>query len=619
MAADFKISRRANKRRVLPNSRELVTKWNSQTPPDIISRHNDPMQIDWTELPPNPRQAPDYFVGNAALRIPEQSRPRYKLSWPIRYGWMNERDYGSRSTLERDLFLILEETIKNELGLKHKKDWPQYSCVFIIPDIYEKVFVSRILEELMHDFAFHRICFIQESLAASFGAGYGTGCIVDIGAQKTSVCCVEDGMCIEDSRINLKYGGYDVTEAFVKMMLFDRFHYKEFNLMRRHDFLLAEELKAQFTTLSDENVTVQMNEFHLRAHEEETRKYSFKIYDEGMLAPMGFFRPTIFDHSDKLIGRRTLIPRSVDLYNGHPNDPTPIAQMAVVAYTDKNVPSAVMAAPSKPIRILGTPLQPTSHKQRPLSIPAHLNGEEGTPRSSVAGSPPPEDEAAQQTNGDTNAEDGAADIHGAQPDTEAMDRTVPIMPLDHAILTSISHASGNDERRHRELLGSIMLIGGGSKIHHLTPYLETRLRASLPAHAQQILVASPPRELDPAVIVWKGGSVFGKLRMTNDSWIGQLEYDRLGSRILNYKCMWHWSFITKDRLRTLSHSVHLKKVMRIVQAIATRISGSVIPEEQQRIDTGISSPSLGLTQAEHVDVRMAHIHRASAQLESWRA
>nr|POF13144.1 putative actin-related protein 8 [Quercus suber] len=556
MAADFKISRRANKRRVLPNSRELVTKWNSQTPPDIISRHNDPMQIDWTELPPNPRQAPNYFVGEAALRIPEQSRPRYKLNWPIRYGWMNERDYSSRSTLERDLFLILEEAIKNELGLRHKKDWPQYSCVFVIPDIYEKVFVSRILEELMHDFGFQRICFIQESLAATFGAGYGTGCIVDVGAQKTSVCCVEDGMCIEDSRINLKYGGYDVTETFVKMMLFDRFHYKEFNLMRRHDFLLAEELKAQFTTMSDENITVQMNEFHLRAYEEETRKYSFKIYDEGMLAPMvrfftetftksqltgkqGFFRPTIFDHSDKLTGRRKLIPRSVDLYNRHPNDPMPAAQMAVVAYTDKNVPSAVMAIQPKPGRPLGTPLVPTPHKQRPSGIPAHLNGEEGTPRSSVAGSPPPEDEATLQPNNDTNNDEGASDLRGTQPDVEAIDRTVPIMPLDQAILTSISHASGNDERRHRELLGSIMLIGGGSKINNLASYLESRLRTSLPAHAQQILVASPPRELDPSVIVWKGGSVFGKLRMTNDSWIGQLEYDRLGSRILNYKCMWH--------------------------------------------------------------------------------
>lgn len=40
----------------------------------------------------------------------------------------------------------------------------------------------------------------QESACATFGAGVSTACVVDIGAQKTSVSCVEDGLCIPDSR-----------------------------------------------------------------------------------------------------------------------------------------------------------------------------------------------------------------------------------------------------------------------------------------------------------------------------------------------------------------------------------------------------------------------------------
>ena len=136
-------------------------------------------------------------------------------------------------------------------------------------------------------------------------------------------------------------------------------------------------------------------------------------------------------------------------------------------------------------------------------------------------------------------------IEGPQPDVDIIDRTVPVMPLDQAILTSIHHASilpggTADDRKRRDFLGSIMLIGGASKTPHLGPYLEAKLRASMPQYPKEILVGTPPRELDPAVLVWKGGSVFGKLRMTNDSWIGALEYDRLGSRILNYKAMWHW-------------------------------------------------------------------------------
>lgn len=286
MAQDFKASRRASKRRVLPNSRELVTKWNSTTSPEIISEHNDPLRIEWTELPADASEAPEYFVGDAALRIPEQSNPRYKLSWPLRNGWLNEKDYQSRNVLERDYFLIIEESIKEQLGLKNKKEWSQYSCVFIIPDLYEKVLVAQILRQLIVDFGFQRVCFIQESLAATFGAGFGIACIIDMGAEKTSVACVEDGMVIEDSRMNLKFGGHDLTDTFTKMMLFDRFNYSDFNLMRRHDFLLAEELKEKYTTMSDESISVQQFEFHLRAHGQQTRKYTFKIYDEGMLAPM---------------------------------------------------------------------------------------------------------------------------------------------------------------------------------------------------------------------------------------------------------------------------------------------------------------------------------------------
>lgn len=233
----------------------------------------------------------------------------------------------------------------------------------------------------------------------------------------------------------------------------------------------------------------------------------------------------------------------MDLYNGHPNDPISPAQLAVIAYVNQAIPSAVMPAPAKPARLMPTPMVSTPSKQRLLGLPAHLNNgdKDATPLSSPAASPPPEDAGTPHpANEDPNNDDVASDLKTSQPDTEVMDRTVPIMPLEQAILTSIHHGSGADERRRREFMGSIMLIGGASKTPNLGPYLEMRLRQAVPQYPKEILVASPPRELDPAMLVWKGGSVFGKLRMTNDSWVGALEYDRLGARIMNYKCLWHW-------------------------------------------------------------------------------
>lgn len=65
-----------------------------------------------------------------------------------------------------------------------------------------------------------------------------------------------------------------------------QFPYQEINIWRRYDYLLAEELKLKYHTLNDAVISVQVCEFHLRAPGSDTKKYSFKCYDEVMIAPM---------------------------------------------------------------------------------------------------------------------------------------------------------------------------------------------------------------------------------------------------------------------------------------------------------------------------------------------
>ncbi|KAI9793149.1 MAG: actin-like protein arp8 [Piccolia ochrophora] len=537
MSASLKVRMRNNKRRVLPNSKELVVNYNRRTTPETISEHNDPLRIEWTEILSGPKAAPETFTGHAALRIPDNSRPRYKLYWPLRNGWYNESPYLSRTLLQEDIAIIIEDALKNQLELPRKKDWGLYDCVFVIPDLYDRNYVTASLEMLLREFRFARVCFVQESLAATFGAGFSSACIVDIGAQKTSICCVEEGMCIENSRINIKYGGADVTETFVKMMLFDLFPYADINLNRRYDFLLAEELKQKFCTMNEAEISVQLYDFHLRASGQDTRKYTFKTYDEVILAPMGYFQPAIFDHSEKLRGRRKLIERSYDIYDGSPNDPFSSAQQSIYQAL---APTPESVDPSAPVATNGEGDGPT----KPYSLANRLNDKlDATPRSSVAGSPAPEENGTPQPGAASTPAPGmngtptvpnpmAEKIYSA----EERDRILPILPLDTAILTSITHSAQADERKTRDFLGGIMVIGGGGAVPGFLTFLEERMRALRPAFAKEIMIGSPPRELDPQVIVWKGGSVFGKLQGTNDSWIGQMEYDRLGSRLLAYKC-----------------------------------------------------------------------------------
>ena len=277
---------RANKRRVLPNSKDLVTNFHKRTAAEHINEHNDINRIDWTEVPSGSKRAPEFFTGHEALRIPEQSKPKYRLFWPIRNGTFNEKDYNNRNQIYTDISQIIEEALKSQLGITRMKDLANYKCVFIIPDLYERTYATTLLDILIRDLGFGRVCLQQESLSATFGAGYSTACVVDIGAQKISICCVDEGMCIEDSRINMKMGGSDVTETFVKMMLHDHFPYSDMNLKRRYDFLLAEELKQKVCTMDDSTVVVSTHEFHLRTPDQDTRRYTFKTYDETMLSVM---------------------------------------------------------------------------------------------------------------------------------------------------------------------------------------------------------------------------------------------------------------------------------------------------------------------------------------------
>jgi len=120
------------------------------------------------------------------------------------------------------------------------------------------------------------------------------------------------------------------------------------------------------------------------------------------------------------------------------------------------------------------------------------------------------------------------------------DRTLPCIPLDEAIALSVEHAARSDERKMRDFFGGIIPIGGGSQTKGFRPFLEEELQNSVPKFRKEILIGPPPREIDPQVLVWKGASVFGKLTVTNDSWISGLEWDRLGSRVLAYKCLWNW-------------------------------------------------------------------------------
>lgn len=140
---------------------------------------------------------------------------------------------------------------------------------------------------LLKSMQFRGVIALQESVCAAFGAGISTACVVDIGAEVTKVACVEDGVCIANSRAVLKYGGDDITRCFTALVKRTGFPYRGLDLAQTYDWRLMEELKEKWCTLNEADLTVQVYNFFVRRPKEEhTLKYQVKVHDEVALSPM---------------------------------------------------------------------------------------------------------------------------------------------------------------------------------------------------------------------------------------------------------------------------------------------------------------------------------------------
>lgn len=139
----------------------------------------------------------------------------------------------------------------------------------------------------------------QESTAATYGAGVSSAVVVDIGAQKTNIVCIEDGVCQLESRISIRLGGDDITKTFVSFLLKNKFPYADIDLSTTYDWRLAETLKEKWCTMNEADISVQVYDFFARTPFKDTLKYQCKVYDEVFLAPLCLVYPNILQPKSK--------------------------------------------------------------------------------------------------------------------------------------------------------------------------------------------------------------------------------------------------------------------------------------------------------------------------------
>ncbi|KAI0047018.1 hypothetical protein FA95DRAFT_1473176, partial [Auriscalpium vulgare] len=255
------------KLRVTPDAANKASAFNEQLKPEIIAEENDPFQPDWIQHSDAP-----FHVGDDALRVADPERLGYVLRWPIVGKRFNTRDYTSNQMIIDDVETILRESLRTKLNITPAM-YKEFSVVLVIPDFYEKSYVRDTVHLLLKTMGFKQLCAQQEALAATYGAGLTTACVVDIGATTASVACVDEGMVIADTRMFLNMGGDYITEFLY--VLLDRigFPYRDINLARAYDWSVLEDLKARLCTLAEGDVALNLYDFVVRQPGKPAEKY----------------------------------------------------------------------------------------------------------------------------------------------------------------------------------------------------------------------------------------------------------------------------------------------------------------------------------------------------------
>ena len=589
VSKDFRARMRYYKRRILPNSRETAANFNKKQEPEIVQDHNDPGKREWIN-PDDGTKA--YYTGEDALKL--VLNDNWCLKYPMINGNFNEysKDYTTRQELLGDLVNIVQDALQ---GI----DVANSKVMLIIPDLYDKVYVETWCEILLLFVGFKKLAILQEAVAATFGAGASTTCIVDVGAHTTKVSCVDEGLVVPDSRLVLNYGGDHVTEAFIKLLLESWFPYRSINLNDPYDWELAKSLKESFVTFQDADIAIQLYNFYRRSPLHQTEKYDFKVFDEVMLAPMGYFFPNLLSvqlgPALQSLSRPShmimshLFSKACDQYDGKPNNPRSRTQDKLknnINYCDVDETGLLMR------------------------LVDHNDDGDAEEDEDENG----EGEENEKNVGNGNSSGGVGS--GNTSNSGGNDVSVRI-PLEKAIVESITNASLNDPGKMKKYYDNILIVGGGlGKIDSYDLILTDRINIWRPKYlsttafgdiidflkseikrntlkkqqmideakgkgsnnkenegsegiTQEVMdkidaecelqldldkidqladegsvipvtILPTPREFDPSMLTWKGGSVYGRLKVVNEMWISQKDWDLLGNRSLFYKSIFNY-------------------------------------------------------------------------------
>ncbi|KAH9451624.1 hypothetical protein Pst134EA_025571 [Puccinia striiformis f. sp. tritici] len=527
---------RAIKLRGITNGQGIAANHNADAAPLTLSEDQDPLGTVWPPI--SGPEAKDLYVGQDALLIPEPEKNNYAVRWPIVRGQLNSTDdsgYLSKAEVLADIETVWLYALSTHLGIK-EQDLKEYSAILILPDIYDHVYLREMVDLLFRALGFKQICLQQESLCACFGAGLGTACVVDIGATKTSVSCVEEGWVLPETRIQLAIGGDDITTVLAEMLRRQNFPYKDLNLNCTWEWQMIEKLKEDMLVLSEGDVNLSSVTFFVRHPQKPTVKWSVRAYDEVIIPAMILFSPSIieFDRKQSLNKRIYADKEDVD-------DVLDLGGNPITEAMRNSTSISVFGKPATAVVSTGANVtDPTRLTVARTEESVTGTAEEGaspytgTPQPTTLGieSNAPTPRPSPNLPGPKPATNPIVPAEAAMTPSAAFVSAVSKIPLHEALVQSILACAS--EERSKRMASAIMVVGGGALIHNIGYALTTRIQPILAAKYPTIeaTMIPPPRDLDPRILAWKGVSLICRIESASDLWIRSSDWEVLGSKAI---------------------------------------------------------------------------------------
>ena len=136
-------------------------------------------------------KAPKVLIGEDVTNL--HYLDPYEVHRPIKNGYMNIQP-GQAETVCLDMLeMIIRECLQKRLKIKN---FELFNCIVIAQDI---IINYKFLDLALKRLKFKSAIVHQESVMATYGLAHPSACIVDIGADKINICCIDDGMIIPES------------------------------------------------------------------------------------------------------------------------------------------------------------------------------------------------------------------------------------------------------------------------------------------------------------------------------------------------------------------------------------------------------------------------------------